>query len=63
MRSANINGFMVGFTASIMFYAIAASYSLGAYLIKNNLYGVTLQNILIVFNCLTFGAQSIGKFL
>ena len=60
MKSAHLNGFMLGFSASIMFYAIAASYNLGAYLIQKNLYSTTLENIMLVFNCVLLGAQSAG---
>lgn len=61
MKSANINGIMLGFTTSIMFYAIAAAYTLGAYLIQNKLFGMNLENIMLVFGCIMFGAQSAGK--
>ena len=63
MRSANINGFMVGFTGSIIFYAIAAAFSLGAYLIRENLFGTTFENIYIVLAVLTEGAQEVGKII
>jgi ABC-type multidrug transport system fused ATPase/permease subunit len=44
-----------------MFYAIAASYTLGAYLVQNNLYGMNLERIMLVFGCIMFGAQSVGQ--
>ena len=61
MKSANLYAAMLGFTNSITFYAIAASFSLGAYLIKNNLFGMTFERIMLVFGCIIFGAQSVGQ--
>ena len=61
MRSAHIYGAMLGFTNSIMFYAIAASFSLGAYLIRNNMFGMTFERLMLVFGCISFGAQSVGQ--
>ena len=61
MKSAHFNGFMLGLTNSIMYYAFAAGYNLGAYLIENNLYGTTFESINIVFNVIIFGAQQIGQ--
>ena len=52
---------MLGFTSSIMFYATAAAFSLGGYLVVNNLFGMTFQNVMLVFSCVIFGAQSIGQ--
>lgn len=44
-----------------MFFAIAAAFSLGAYLIEKNLFNQDIEKIMIVFNCVLFGAQSVGK--
>jgi hypothetical protein len=44
-----------------MFYAIASAYTLGAYLIDKQLYGMNLEKIMLVFNCVLFGAQSVGQ--
>lgn len=52
---------MFGFTNSIVFYATAAAFSLGGYLVVNNLYGMTFQNVMLVFSCIIFGAQSVGQ--
>lgn len=60
-RSAHINGFILGITTSIMFFAIGAAFSLGAYLIEKNLFNQDIEKIMIVFNCVLFGAQSVGK--
>ena len=56
-----MNGLSLGITTSIMYYAIAAAYTLGAYLIQNNLFGMSLEKIMLVFGCIMFGAQSVGK--
>lgn len=61
MRSANIQGFMLGFTNSIMFYAIAAAFVLGGYLSEEKMFGVDFEKIMIVFSCIIFGAQSVGQ--
>lgn len=46
-----------------MYYAMAAAYTLGAYLIQNNLFGMNLERVMLVFGCIMFGAQSVGKLL
>ena len=56
-----MNGFVLGFTSAVMFYAIAAAFSLGAYLVQNNLFNQNLESIMLVFNCVLFGAQSVGQ--
>lgn len=61
MKSAHINGFMLGLSTSIMFYAMAAAYNLGAYLIDEKLFDTSFEDILIVFNVIIFGAQQIGQ--
>ena len=44
-----------------MNYALAAAYSLGAYLIQNNLFGMDLEKVMLVFGCIMMGAQSVGN--
>ena len=61
MRSAHFYGFMLGVSTSIIYYAIAAAYSLGAHLIEERLFGMNLERIMLVIGCIVFGAQSIGK--
>jgi hypothetical protein len=51
---------MLGFTTSILFYAIGAAYTLGAYLVQNKLFDMDLERIMLVFGCIMFGAQSVG---
>lgn len=52
---------MLGFTTSIIYYAIAAAYTFGAFLVQNNLFGMDLEKIMLVFGCIMFGAQSVGN--
>nr|QUF59436.1 ATP-binding cassette transporter Abcb1-3 [Brachionus angularis] len=61
LKSANVNGVLLGFTTSILFYAIAASYTLGAYLVEKQKFGMSLERIMLVFGCIMFGAQAIGQ--
>ena len=58
MRSANIFGFMFGFTNSISFYAQGAAFAFGAYLIT--IEWMNFNDVIIVFSALIFGAQSAG---
>jgi ABC-type multidrug transport system fused ATPase/permease subunit len=50
---------MFGFTNAIGFYANAAAYALGAYLISKD--KMNFENLMTVFSCIVFGAQSIGQ--
>jgi ATP-binding cassette subfamily B (MDR/TAP) protein 1 len=52
---------MLGFTNSIMFYAMAAAFVLGGYLVTNKMFGLTFQDIMLVFGAIIFGAQSVGQ--
>lgn len=52
---------MLGFTNSIMFYAIAAAFVLGGYLVENNKFDLNFEKIMLVFSCVIFGAQSVGQ--
>nr|AEQ19307.1 p-glycoprotein [Brachionus orientalis]AEQ19309.1 p-glycoprotein [Brachionus orientalis] len=61
IRSSNISAFMLGFTSSITFYAMAAAFALGAHLVEKNLFGMNFENIMLVFSCIIFGAQSVGQ--
>ncbi len=63
MRSSNLYAIVFGFTNSIMFYAVAAAFSLGAYLIENKLFGMDFEKIMLVFSCVIFGAQSVGMLI
>jgi hypothetical protein len=61
LKAAHIYGFGLGFTGSIIYFAVAAAYSLGAYLIVKNLFGVDFEGIMLVFGTLIIGAQSVGN--
>ena len=61
IRSSNFYGFMLGFTNSIMFYATAAAFVLGAYLVEKQMFGLDFQKIMLVFSAVIFGAQSVGQ--
>lgn len=52
---------MLGFSSSIFYYAIAAAFVLGAYLIEKQLFDLNFEKIMRVFSVLIFGAQSVGK--
>ena len=52
---------MFGFTSSVTFYAVAAAFNLGAYLIQNKLLGINFEDVMLVFSVLLFGAQAVGK--
>ena len=62
LKSSHINGLSLGITTSILYYALAAAYILGAYLIQNNLFEMDLERIFLVFECIMTGAESVGKF-
>ncbi len=40
---------MLGFTNSIMFYAMATAFVVGAIIIKRDLFGLTFPDIMLVF--------------
>ncbi len=61
MISANVNGAIYGFTQSIMSYANAAVFSLGAYLIANNKFGTNFEKLLVCYSVIIFGAFNAGK--
>jgi hypothetical protein len=50
---------MLGFTQALIYFAMAAAFALGGYLVekgKNN-----FEDIMIAINCVIFGASSVGK--
>jgi ABC-type multidrug transport system fused ATPase/permease subunit len=61
VKSAHLSGLALGFTSSVSQYAAAAAYTLGAYLVTNNLFGVDFQGIMIAFGAIIFGAQGLGQ--
>ena len=44
-----------------MFYSFVVAYILGAYLIEKNLFGLTFEKLIFVFDCVIFGAQAVGQ--
>ena len=60
MRSLNFDPLSFGLTNSVMFYANAAAFLLGANLIDNKMYNVTARDVMLVLNCMVFGAQLVG---
>ena len=60
MKSAHVNGLVLGFTASVSFYAMAAVYNLGAYLIEEKKFDTTFVDLMVVFNVIVLGAQNAG---
>ena len=61
MKGANVFGLMYGFTNSITYFAIAAAFVTGAAIIEAGLFGLTFEKVMLVFNCVLFGAQSVGQ--
>jgi len=61
IKSSHLNGIVLGFTSAVMFYAMAASFTLGAYLVQKDLFNQDIESIMMVFNCVLFGAQSVGQ--
>ena len=49
-----LKGIMLGFTNSIMFYAMATAFVVGAIIVEKGLFGLTFQNIMLVFRYLEF---------
>lgn len=52
---------MLGLTNSIILFALAPAFSLGGYLIEKNKFGTRFEDMMIIFSCITFCAQSVGK--
>jgi ABC-type multidrug transport system fused ATPase/permease subunit len=61
MRLSHIYGFGLGFTQAVMYFAISAAYSLAAYLIVRNKFGLDFEGTMIAFSALIFGGQALGQ--
>lgn len=61
MKSAHAIGFGLGFSTSILFYAMAAVYNVGAHLVENKIFGTQIEDIFIVMNVILIGASQIGQ--
>ncbi|CAF1319535.1 unnamed protein product [Didymodactylos carnosus] len=59
MRRAHLFAFLFSFTNSIMFFVLAAVFSFGGYLVDQN--RMTFEDVLLVYNCLVFGAEAVGQ--
>nr|UOU03320.1 ATP-binding cassette subfamily B1-2 [Brachionus rubens] len=61
LKSANIYGFMLGLSTSIIFFATATAFVVGGYLVEKKKFGLDFEKIMLVFSCVIFGAQSVGQ--
>lgn len=52
---------MFAFTNSIIFCAIAAAFVVGGVIIDQCLFGLKFEDVMLTFNCVIFGAQSVGQ--
>lgn len=52
---------MFAFTNSIVFVAIAAAFVVGGVIIDRCLFGLKFEDVMLTFNCVIFGAQSVGQ--
>lgn len=52
---------MLGVTNSLVFIAMAIAFLVGGIIIDKGLFGLDFEKIMIVFNCVLFGAQSVGQ--
>ncbi|ELU01162.1 hypothetical protein CAPTEDRAFT_219712 [Capitella teleta] len=59
MKSAHLSGFTFSFTMSFIFFAYAAIFTLGAYLIKRE--ELDFADMFKVFGSIVFGAMAIGQ--
>ncbi|CAF3211021.1 unnamed protein product [Rotaria socialis] len=59
IKRANLFGIFFSITNSVMFFSLAALFRLGAYLVNQQ--QITFQDLLLCFNCIVFGAQSVGQ--
>ncbi|CAF3736730.1 unnamed protein product [Rotaria magnacalcarata] len=59
VKRAHIFGVFFSLTNSVMFFSLAALFSLGAFLVEQG--SISFENLLLCFNCIVFGAQSVGQ--
>ncbi|CAF1024330.1 unnamed protein product [Adineta ricciae] len=59
IKRAHIFGLFYALSTSTFFFTLAALFALGAFLVEKD--QITLEDVLLVFNCIVFGAQSIGQ--
>ncbi|CAF4605306.1 unnamed protein product, partial [Rotaria sp. Silwood2] len=59
LKRAHVFGFLFSLTDSIMFFAQAALFSFGAWRVEQG--AMTFENIMLVLNCILFGAMAVGQ--
>ncbi|UJR28455.1 hypothetical protein I4U23_009695 [Adineta vaga] len=59
LKRAHVFGILFSFTDAIMFFAQAALFSFGAWRVEQG--AMTFENIMLVLNCILFGAMAVGQ--
>ncbi|CAF3502579.1 unnamed protein product [Rotaria sp. Silwood1] len=59
IKRAHLFGLFFALTNSVMYFSLAALFKLGAYLVETN--AISFEALLLCFNCIVFGAQSVGQ--
>ncbi|CAF2682116.1 unnamed protein product [Rotaria sp. Silwood2] len=59
IKRANLFGLFFSLSNSVMYFTLAALFRLGAYLVQHD--KLTFEALLLCFNCIVFGAQSVGQ--
>lgn len=59
VRRGHLLGIFFALTNSVMFFSLAALFRLGAFLVAQG--SITFEDVLLCFNCIIFGAQSVGQ--
>ncbi|CAF1145696.1 unnamed protein product [Adineta ricciae] len=59
IKRAHIFGVFFSLTNSVIFFSLAALFRLGAYLVAQGT--LSFEDVLLCFNCIIFGAQSVGQ--
>ncbi|CAF1046776.1 unnamed protein product [Rotaria sordida] len=59
LRRAHVFAILFSFTNSIMFFAQAALFTFGGWMVDRG--SMTFENVMLVLNCLLFGAMAVGQ--
>ncbi|CAF4073550.1 unnamed protein product, partial [Adineta steineri] len=59
IKRAHVFGILFSFTDAIMFFAQAALFTFGAWRVQQG--AMTFENIMLVMNCILFGAMAVGQ--